>query len=131
MAEETSMAEFTEDKLIEETLNWDQQPLAQPYPPGCGNNTCLAGHTWPLSVQVGRCPGCQEPILAVRQENCPVCNEPSVKLVLRVDHVPARGGQFIGACRGASAPWGVHSVIIEREPVPPEPAAAAGAPANA
>jgi hypothetical protein len=97
----------------EQEVTWGPEPK---HFEECTGNECSAGHRWPLAIQLGGCPGCKQGVIGVRQENCPYCNEPSVKLRIRVDHLPSRGGQFVGACQGGSAPWGIHAVMIEREP---------------
>ena len=113
MDQEVQAQEAQQTQEAQQELSWqDGPPQGEP----CTLNRCSHGHTWPIALQVGRCPGCQGVLVAIRQENCPYCNEPSIQLKVRIDHVPSRGGQFIGACRGASAPWSIHTVVIEKEP---------------
>jgi hypothetical protein len=97
-------------------------PGPAPFPPQpeviylrpCSDQQCRRGHTWPIAVTIAMCPGCQQPILAVRMENCPKCNEPSERLRLRTDHL-ATGMGIMPLCRpGAKSLAEVNEIILDR-----------------
>ncbi len=70
-----------------------------PTPEVCSYHVCLAGHKWPMTLAVTKCPGCASSLLAVQKTQCPFCNEPCVRSVLRSDFV-VRGGGISARCTG-------------------------------
>lgn len=65
----------------------------------CAYFRCAANHTWPLTIQVAGCPGCQGPSYAIEAQLCPICNEPFAEAVVRIDITSSLIG-IPATCRG-------------------------------
>lgn len=80
----------------------------------CSKNVCSAGHSWPITIAVAKCPGCSSAVLAVKMEQCPICNEPAIRTKIRTDYLPS-GGPITKRCQGQAHPCVVTEEIeIER-----------------
>lgn len=85
----------------------------RPAPTPCSFNECINGHRFPPLIQIGKCPGCGSPIIAVKMVNCPICNEPVGRLSVRQEHVP-QGGQILPLCAGSPTLNDVMQLDIHR-----------------
>lgn len=56
----------------------------------CSKWTCLAGHKYPVSLQIVECPACKTPFIAVKLHNCPYCNEPPAQLSTTIVLAPSQ-----------------------------------------
>jgi hypothetical protein len=78
----------------------------------CSSNKCRNGHTWPPSLTLAKCPGCQAPVLARRMENCPICNEPIHIFQMRTDNISKQMG-LLPMCKGAESKGEIGTITIE------------------
>ena len=78
----------------------------------CSYAVCSNRHQWPITLALGKCPGCQGLVIARKLENCPNCNEPADFIDLRIDHMS--GNQIGPACQGTIYSGYSGNIRLER-----------------
>lgn len=121
---EQQQAPQGEQPVSAETVQPQESPLKGvglewPAPPpldACSWNECTKGHKFPPLIQVARCPGCGQPVVAVKMVNCPVCNEPVAKLAVRFEHAAGQpnGHPLTAQCQGQPTLNEVQQIMLYR-----------------
>ena len=78
----------------------------------CSVAVCSNRHQWPLTIALGKCPGCGGLVVARKLENCPNCNEPADFIDIRIDHMA--GNQIGPACQGTIYSGYSGNIRLER-----------------